>query len=71
MYIIITRKYAQLYMQLSYMQLSVLEQDTEPQISPDVQLAPCMEASAISEYPAMSWRVVPWLQTMTWHDMTM
>ena len=24
---------------------SVLEQDTEPQIAPDVQLAPCMNAS--------------------------
>ena len=28
---------------------SDLEQDAEPQIAPDVQLAPCMVASAISE----------------------
>ena len=27
---------------------SILEQDTEPQISPDDQMAPCMAASAIS-----------------------
>ena len=27
---------------------SVLEQDNEPKIAPDVQLAPCMAASAIS-----------------------
>ena len=32
--------------------------DTEPQIAPDVRLAPCMVASAISEGPVMSWRLV-------------
>ena len=37
---------------------SVLEQDSEPQIAPDVWLAPCMAAFAISEGPAMSWRLV-------------
>ena len=30
---------------------SVLEQDTEPQVAPDVQFSPCMAASAISEGP--------------------
>ena len=37
---------------------SVLEQVTEPQITPDVRLAPCMAASALSEGPSMSWRLV-------------
>ena len=37
---------------------SVLEQDIEPQIAPDVQLAPCMADSAIMEGPVMSWRLV-------------
>ena len=37
---------------------SLLEEDTEPQVAPDVWLAPCMAASAISEDPAMSWRLV-------------
>ena len=37
---------------------SVLEQDTEPQIAPDVHLASCMAASAISEGHAMGWRLV-------------
>ena len=37
---------------------SVLEQDSEPQIAPDVRLAPCTAASAISEGPAMSRRLV-------------
>ena len=34
-----------------------------PKIAPDVQLAPCVSASAISKGPAMSWRMiqdVPW-----------
>ena len=37
---------------------SVLGRETEPQLAPDVLLAPCMTASAISEGPAMSWRLV-------------
>ena len=34
-----------------------------PRIAPDVQLAPCVAATAISKGPAMSWRLiqgVPW-----------
>ena len=34
-----------------------------PKTAPDVQLAPCVAASAISKGPAMSWRLiqgVPW-----------
>ena len=34
-----------------------------PKIAPDVQLAPCVAASAISKGPAMSWRLIqgaPW-----------
>ena len=33
-------------------------QDSEPKIAPDVWLARCMVASAISEGPAMSWQLV-------------
>ena len=29
-----------------------------PKIAPDVQLAPCVAASAISKVPAMSWQLV-------------
>ena len=29
-----------------------------PRIAPDVQLAPCEAATAISEGPAMSWRLI-------------
>ena len=36
---------------------SALEEDTESQLAPDAQLAPRMAASAISEGPAMSWRL--------------
>ena len=38
--------------------LSLDTQDTEPWIAPDVQLAPYLAASAVSERPAMSWRLV-------------
>ena len=34
-----------------------------PKVAPDVQLAPCEAATAISKGPAMSWRLIqgiPW-----------
>ena len=40
---------------LGWAELHVLEQDTEPQLVSDVQLAPCM-----GKGPAMSWQLVQW-----------
>ena len=47
-----------------------LEQDTETQIAPAVQLAPCIAASAISEGPAMSWRLPSPRDSWDWPQQT-